>query len=221
MSGIEAIHVGKIYKTPKIETKVINDISLSIEDGEFVTITGPSGSGKSTLLYLLSGMEPLSQGTIKFYGEDLQTMSDQRLSEIRRKDTAFVFQFYNLLAGMTVVDNLLLPSLIQKAPVDEKRVDEILELVKLKNYRGAYPYELSGGQQQRVAVARAMYANPKVIFADEPTGNLDSENSKAVMDIFQEINRKLKTTIVMVTHSEKFAEYGTRMIKIVDGKIND
>ncbi|WP_024833302.1 ABC transporter ATP-binding protein [Ruminiclostridium josui] len=219
MEIIRAEGLKKIYKAGVVETEIIKGIDLSIQSGEFVTITGPSGSGKSTLLYLLSGMEPLTEGKVLFNNEDISEMDDAKLSLIRRKDMAFVFQFYNLLTEMSVTDNVLLPSLIMTNPLDDSRLQKMLQLVGLEQYGSKYPYELSGGQQQRVAIARALYTNPKVIFADEPTGNLDSVNSKKVMDIFKQINEQTGITIVMVTHSPKYADYGTQKIYLEDGRI--
>lgn len=219
MSIIKAEHINKVYETEEVKTEVIHDLSMQIEEGEFLTITGASGSGKSTLLYLLSGMEPLTKGKVLFMSKDLSNLSDKELSLERRTSMAFVFQFFNLLSEMTVQDNVLLPSLIKNGKIDEEWLMKVLDMVGLKEYSKKYPYELSGGQQQRVAIARALYMKPKIIFADEPTGNLDSVNSEKIMDLFVKINKKFKTTIVMVTHSDKFAEYGTRKIVIKDGAI--
>lgn len=219
MAIITGRNLRKIYKTGIVETEVIKNIDLDIQLGEFTTITGPSGSGKSTLLYLLSGMEPLSKGEVIFNDENLSEIDDSKLSLIRRKDMAFVFQFYNLLTEMNVTDNVLLPSLINSDPLELDQLKKVLDLVGLDGYEKHYPYELSGGQQQRVAVARAFYGKPKVIFADEPTGNLDSVNGKKVMDIFKRINEESGITIVMVTHSEEYANYGTRRIRLKDGEV--
>ncbi|MBB5197622.1 ABC transporter ATP-binding protein [Anaerocolumna cellulosilytica] len=219
MELIKAVNVRKTYIAGTVETEVIRGIDLTIKKGEFVTITGPSGSGKSTLLYLLSGMEPLSEGKVFLENEDISSMDDKKISLLRRKDIAFVFQFYNLLSEMNVTDNVLLPSLILPGAINTNRIKEVLKVVGLEKYERSYPYELSGGQQQRAAIARAIYSNPKVIFADEPTGNLDSENSQKIMDIFVKINKELGTTIVMVTHSEKFATFGTRTIQMGDGRV--
>ncbi|MBE6047538.1 MAG: ABC transporter ATP-binding protein [Clostridium sp.] len=219
MEIIKAEGLKKVYKTGTVENTVIHNLSLSIESGEFVTITGPSGSGKSTLLYLLSGMEPLTDGVVYLKGKDLTKMDDKEMSELRRTDMGFVYQFYNLLEEMNVADNVFLPSLIKEEKLDIDRLRKVLDMVGLSKYESSYPYELSGGQQQRVAIARALYTNPQVIFADEPTGNLDSVSSEQIMEIFMKINKEFKTTIIMVTHSDKFAEYGTRQIVMKDGVI--
>lgn len=219
MEIIKAEGLKKVYKTGTVENTVIHNLSLSIESGEFLTITGPSGSGKSTLLYLLSGMEPLTDGVVYLKGKDLTKMDDKEMSELRRTDMGFVYQFYNLLEEMNVADNVFLPSLIKEEKLDIDRLRKVLDMVGLSKYESSYPYELSGGQQQRVAIARALYTNPQVIFADEPTGNLDSVSSEQIMEIFMKINKEFKTTIIMVTHSDKFAEYGTRQIVMKDGVI--
>lgn len=219
MEIIKAEGLKKVYKTGTVENTVIHNLSLSIESGEFVTITGLSGSGKSTLLYLLSGMEPLTDGVVYLKGKDLTKMNDKEMSELRRTDMGFVYQFYNLLEEMNVADNVFLPSLIKEEKLDVDRLRKVLDMVGLAKYEKSYPYEMSGGQQQRVAIARALYTNPQVIFADEPTGNLDSNSSEQIMDIFTKINKEFKTTIIMVTHSDKFAEYGTRQIVMKDGVI--
>ena len=219
MEIIKAEGLKKVYKTGTVENTVIHNLSLSTESGEFVTITGPSGSGKSTLLYLLSGMEPLTDGVVYLKGKDLTKMDDKEMSELRRTDMGFVYQFYNLLEEMNVADNVFLPSLIKEEKLDIDRLRKVLDMVGLSKYESSYPYELSGGQQQRVAIARALYTNPQVIFADEPTGNLDSVSSEQIMEIFMKINKEFKTTIIMVTHSDKFAEYGTRQIVMKDGVI--
>lgn len=218
-SVIEAKNLKKVYKTGTVENTVIHNLSLSIKSGEFVTITGPSGSGKSTLLYLLSGMEPLTDGVVYLKGKDLTKMDDKEMSELRRTDMGFVYQFYNLLEEMNVADNVFLPSLIKEEKLDINRLRKVLEMVGLTKYEASYPYELSGGQQQRVAIARALYTNPEVIFADEPTGNLDSISSEQIMEIFKKINKEFKTTIIMVTHSDKLAKEGTRQIVMKDGQI--
>lgn len=219
MALIKAEHLKKNYKTGLVENTVISDLSLEINEGEFAVITGPSGSGKSTLLYLLSGMEPLTDGKVFIDGEELSSMNDKKISKLRREKVAFIYQFYNLLEEMNVTDNVFLPHLIGEDNLDIDRLNKTLEMVGLEKYSKAYPYELSGGQQQRVAIARALYSNPKVIFADEPTGNLDSVSAENVMNILKEINKKYKTTIIMVTHSEKFANYGTKKIYIKDGDV--
>ena len=219
MELIKASNLKKTFIKGSVVSEVIRGIDLTIEKGDFVTITGPSGSGKSTLLYLLSGLEPVSEGNIFIEQENITKMGDTELSLLRRNKLAFIFQFYNLLSEMNVIDNILLPKLIEKNKIDKEKIKEILKMVGLEKYEKSYPYELSGGQQQRVAIARALYANPEIIFADEPTGNLDSKTSAHIMELLSEIHAKKETTIVMVTHSEKYSKIGNRKICIEDGVI--
>ena len=219
MELIKASNLKKTFIKGSVVTEVIRGIDLTIEKGDFVTITGPSGSGKSTLLYLLSGLEPVSEGNIFIEQENITKMGDTELSLLRRNKLAFIFQFYNLLSEMNVIDNILLPKLIEKNKIDKEKIKEILKMVGLEKYEKSYSYELSGGQQQRVAIARALYANPEIIFADEPTGNLDSKTSAHIMELLSEIHAKKETTIVMVTHSEKYSKIGNRKICIEDGVI--
>ncbi len=217
MELIRVKNLKKTYHSGTVVTDVIKDIDLVVEKGDFVTITGPSGSGKSTLMYLLSGLEPVTGGEVFINQANITKMDDLELSALRREKIAFVFQFYNLLTEMSVTDNILLPSLIEKGKVDKDKIKDVLDLVGLNGYEYLYPYELSGGQQQRVAIARALYSNPEIIFADEPTGNLDSVSTANIMKLFQKINKERGTTIIMVTHSEKYASIGNKGIYVKDG----
>lgn len=219
MELIKVSDLKKSFTKGTVVTDVIKGIDLTIEKGDFVTITGPSGSGKSTLLYLMSGLEPVSEGQVFIDQENITKMDDVELSLLRRKKLAFIFQFYNLLSEMTVTDNILLPKMVEKEKIDTKKIEDILKMVGLEKYEKLYPYELSGGQQQRVAIARALYSDPEIIFADEPTGNLDSKNSEKIMELLRKINKKKGTTIVMVTHSEKYSTIGNKQIHIKDGVI--
>lgn len=219
MELIKVSDLKKSFTKGTVVTDVIKGIDLTIEKGDFVTITGPSGSGKSTLLYLMSGLEPVSEGQVFIDQENITKMDDVELSLLRRKKLAFIFQFYNLLSEMTVTDNILLPKMVEKGKIDTKKIEDILKMVGLEKYEKLYPYELSGGQQQRVAIARALYSDPEIIFADEPTGNLDSKNSEKIMELLRKINKKKGTTIVMVTHSEKYSTIGNKQIHIKDGVI--
>lgn len=220
MSIIKACDLCKVYSLGTVKTKIIKNVSLEIEKGDFVSIVGPSGSGKSTLLYLLSGMEPYTSGSIMLFDNEVKELSDAQKCEIRRSKLGFVFQFYNLIAEMNVMDNVLLPAIVDKVKIDEKRLDDILKMVGMEKYKTAFPHELSGGQQQRVAIARAIYTNPEIIFADEPTGNLDSVTGKEIMELFKKINETSGTTIVQVTHSEEYAKYAKTIITLVDGEID-
>ncbi|WP_294353257.1 ABC transporter ATP-binding protein [uncultured Clostridium sp.] len=219
MDIVRTENLYKEYNLGKIKTKVINNVTLSIKEKEFVSIIGPSGSGKSTLLYLLSGMEEKTSGSIYLLGKDIDKLSDKEKCDMRRNSIGFVYQFYNLISEMNVQDNILLPKLIDNEKIDVERLNKIVKLVSLEKHLKSFPYELSGGQQQRVAIARAIYANPKIIFADEPTGNLDYKTGQDVMELFKKINEEMGTTIIQVTHSLEHAKYANRIIKIVDGEV--
>ena len=197
------------------------DIDLTVEEGEFVSIMGPSGGGKSTLLYLLGGLDMPSAGTVCINGTDLSKLNDKELCKMRNEDIGFVFQFYNLVPNLNVEDNICLPLMIAgKSISDHKdRLDECLKIIGMEDKRKLTPRELSGGQQQRVAIARALVFDPKIIFLDEPIGNLDSKTGLRIMELFREINQKYNKTIVQVTHSEEAARYGTKLVKLVDGQI--
>lgn len=200
---------------------ILKDISIKINVGDFVSIMGPSGSGKSTLLYILGGLDKPSTGKVLMNGEDISKFSDDKQSVMRRRNIGFVFQFYNLIPNLNVEENILLPVLLDgnKTKDYKKELDNILEIVGLTERRKHTPKELSGGQQQRVAIARALINNPEIIFADEPTGNLDSKTGTEIMELLRKINRENKKTIIMVTHSMETAEYGNRVVNIKDGGI--
>lgn len=193
---------------------------MSVEQGEFVSLMGASGSGKSTLLYLIGGLDRNFRGNISVCGQDIGSLKDKKLSDLRLKNMGFVFQFYNLVMNLNVQDNILLPQTINGKKRSELKplLDEILEITGLTEKRKAMPSTLSGGQQQRVAIARAVLGNPSIILADEPTGNLDAASTKEIMELFRKLNREKGLTILQVTHSEQCAAYGTRTIRLEDGK---
>ncbi|MFY9175311.1 MAG: ABC transporter ATP-binding protein [Peptococcia bacterium] len=203
------------------EYLAINDVSLEVADTDFVGIIGESGSGKSTLLYLLSGLLAATKGSIFLDDTELTRVSDQELSYIRANYLGFVFQFHNLIPGLTVLENMELPLILtNKNPARyQKKIYDILEQVGLQDYIRQDVNELSGGQQQRISIARALVNDPKVIFADEPTGNLDSENSDNIIDLFGELNKEHKVSIIMVTHSHRTLKYCNKIIRISDGRI--
>ncbi|MBO4635768.1 MAG: ABC transporter ATP-binding protein [Clostridiales bacterium] len=217
---IEVNNVSKTFGKNGNLNHVLNGADLKVEEGEFVSLMGASGSGKSTLLYLIGGLDRDYQGTISLCGCDIGKMKDKALSDLRLKNIGFVFQFYNLVMNLNVEDNILLPQTIngKKRSDLKKDLDEILEITGLTEKRKALPATLSGGQQQRVAIARAVIGNPKVILADEPTGNLDSASSKEIMDLFKRLNQEKGLTFLQVTHSEKCAAYGTRTVILENGK---
>jgi len=212
--------VKKSFGTAKNLTQVLNSVNLTIDKGEFVSLMGASGSGKSTLLYLIGGLDRNFEGSITVCGKEISKLKEKILSRLRLEKIGFVLQFYNLVQNLNVRDNILLPSRVKGEPKKEleKRLDEILEITGLTNKRKSLPNELSGGEQQRVAVARAIIGNPTLLLADEATGNLDSKASTDVMNLFKRINEEKKLTILQVTHSSECANYGTRIIRLVNGK---
>jgi len=217
---IEVNNVNKSFGKNENINHVLNGASMSVDQGEFVSLMGASGSGKSTLLYLIGGLDRDFQGNISVCGNDIGSLKDSKLSDLRLKNMGFVFQFYNLVMNLNVSDNILLPQTINGKRKSElkKDLDEILEITGLTEKRKAMPNTLSGGQQQRVAIARAVLGNPSIILADEPTGNLDASSTKEIMELFQRLNKEKGMTILQVTHSEQCAEYGTRIVRIEDGK---
>lgn len=218
---IEGKNITKEYRMGDTVTKVLNGISIQITRGEFVSIMGPSGSGKSTLLYILGGLDNPTGGSVLLSGEDISKFDDERKSAMRRRSIGFVFQFYNLIPNLNVEENILLPVLLdgKNAKDYQKPLNTILEIVGLSDRRKHTPRELSGGQQQRVAIARALINSPEIIFADEPTGNLDSKTGTEIMMLLQEINRESNKTIIMVTHSVDAAAYSSQIVKVRDGMI--
>ena len=221
MAFIEAKHVAKMYGTKENPTYALRDVSFSVDSGEFVAIMGPSGSGKSTLLHILGFLDRHTSGEYHFDGKTIDDFSQDELAHVRNKKMGFVFQQYNLLARASVLDNVKLPFLysgIKKSLWDE-RAKERIEAVGLTHRISHTPAQLSGGEKQRVAIARALVNNPDVIFADEPTGNLDSKTGKGVMEIIQDLNMREKRTIILITHETYTAEHTKRIIYLRDGKI--
>lgn len=210
----------KIFTTEEVETTALNGIDLDIKDGEFVAIMGPSGCGKSTLLNILGLLDNPSEGSYDFYGTEVAKMSERQRAQHRKGNIGFVFQSFNLIDELTVFENVELPLLYLKTPAAERKekVEAALERMNMMHRRNHFPQQLSGGQQQRVAIARAVVAKPKLILADEPTGNLDSTNGEDVMKLLQELNNE-GTTIAMVTHSPYDAGFAHRVINLFDGKI--
>jgi len=219
---IETRNLIKKYTTEEVETTALHDINIKIESGEFVCVMGPSGCGKSTLLNVLGLLDSPSDGEFYFMGEEVAEYSENQRALLRKKNIGFVFQSFNLIDELTVYENIELPLYYLNVPTSErkKKVNQVLERTQLVPRKNHFPQQLSGGQQQRVAVSRAIISEPKLILADEPTGNLDSANGENVMTLLQELH-KSGTTIVMVTHSPSFAKYGERTIQLFDGKIVD
>lgn len=218
---IEAVKVNRSFVNGKETAHVLKDIDLTVKEGEFISIMGPSGSGKSTLLYLLGGLDMPTQGSVSINGTDLSKLKDKKLCAMRNEQVGFVFQFYNLVPNLTVEDNIALPLMIagKKRSNYKERLDWCLQIIGMEDKRKLTPRELSGGQQQRVAIARALVFDPKIIFLDEPIGNLDTKTGIKLMELFREINQKYNKTIVQVTHSESAAMYGTKLVRLVDGQI--
>lgn len=217
---IKTVDLAKVYQTDEVETTALNQVNIEIKEGEFVSVMGPSGCGKSTLLNVLGMIDNPSGGEYFFNGEEVGHLSERKRSNIRKHNLGFVFQSFNLIDELTVFENIELPMLYTKVPGPDrkKRVEELLEGMNIMHRRNHFPQQLSGGQQQRVAVARAIVNKPKVILADEPTGNLDSANGDEVMKLLTELNAS-GTTILMVTHSQYCAEFSNRIIRMLDGQV--
>ncbi len=221
MAILQAKQIAKTYGNKQTEQEVLKDIDLSIEAGEFVAIMGPSGSGKTTLLNVLSSIDYLTHGSIILDGQQLEKLSNKALSEIRKKDIGFIFQEYNLLHTLTVKENIMLPLSVQK--LDKKEMNEryqrITQALNIFEISDKYPSDISGGQRQRTSAARAFITYPKIIFADEPTGALDTKNTRDLLQRFQKINELYNATIVMVTHDPLAASFSERVIMLKDGQV--
>lgn len=217
---IKLTDLKKLYRTEEVETSAINNISLEVKAGEFVAIMGPSGCGKSSLLNILGLLDDMDEGSYLFNGTEISKYNEKMRADLRKQNVGFVFQSFNLIDELTVFENVELPLIYTKMPAAErkKKVEEMLEKVQIIHRRNHFPQQLSGGQQQRVAVARAVVNNPKIILADEPTGNLDSNSGNDVMRLLTQLNEQ-GTTIIMVTHSEHDARYSHRIVRMLDGQI--
>lgn len=216
MNLIEIKNVYKVYKTGKIKTTVLNNINLDIKKGEILVILGPSGSGKTTMLNVISGLDKITKGTIKYNGSVISKYRDAKMTRFRKKNLGFIFQTYNLLEHLNVYENVLVGASLGKAKSD---IDKIIDTVGLTKHKKKYMHELSGGEQQRVSIARALAKNPEVMFCDEPTGALDEKTGKVVLESLVEANVKIGTTMIIVTHNPGIALIGDRIIKMNSGKI--
>ncbi|MBC8374674.1 MAG: ABC transporter ATP-binding protein [FCB group bacterium] len=219
---IKTEKLNKIFRSEEIETTALNEIDLEINEGEFVSIMGPSGCGKSTLMNVLGLLDNASSGKYHFLGEEVSGYNEHQRADFRKANIGFVFQSFNLIDELTVFENVELPLLYLGIPATERkeRVQSMLDKMGVGHRSKHYPQQLSGGQQQRVAVSRALVTNPKIVLADEPTGNLDSSHGDEVMNLMKDLNAQ-GTTIVMVTHSPAYAAYGNRTVNLFDGKIAD
>ncbi len=217
---IQIENLMKVFRTEEVETTAINNISLNVKEGEFVAIMGPSGCGKSTMLNILGLLDNPSGGKFVFNNIDVTNFKERHRTNLRKSNIGFVFQSFNLIDELTVYQNVELPLVYQKVPAAQRKemVERALNRMDILHRRNHYPQQLSGGQQQRVAIARAVVTNPKIILADEPTGNLDSNNGKEVMNLLTELNKE-GTTIVMVTHSQSDAEHAHRIVNLLDGQV--
>ncbi|MCI6253169.1 MAG: ABC transporter ATP-binding protein [Bacteroidales bacterium] len=217
---IKLHNIKKIFRTEEIETWALREVSLEVKEGEFVAIMGPSGCGKSTLLNILGLLDNPTEGTYILNGRDVSTLKENERTDIRKGVIGFVFQSFNLIDELNVYENIELPLLYMKTPARERRqrIKAVMDRMAISHRRKHFPCQLSGGQQQRVAIARAVLSNPKLILADEPTGNLDSTNGREVMELLSRLHRE-GTTIIMVTHSQHDATYADRIVNLYDGQI--
>ena len=219
MALIEVKNLSKIYGSGEAEVKALKNINLNIEQGEFVAIVGPSESGKSTLLHLLGGVDKPSSGEVIIKGESIYKLREKELSILRRRKLGFVFQFFNLIPVLTAEENIEMPVLLDNGKIDKNYMNELLKLLGLEERRNHHPSELSGGQQQRVSIGRALANKPSIILADEPTGNLDSKNSKEVLELLKYCAKKYNQTLILITHDINIAKSADRVVTIEDGQI--
>jgi len=219
MEILKVENLNKIYGKGENEVKAVNNISFSVQKGEFVAIVGASGSGKSTLLHLLGGVDRPTSGRVFIDGQDIYRLNDEQLAIFRRRQVGLIYQFYNLIPILNVEENITLPCDLDGKEVKQEKLDEMLKTLKLENRRKHLPNELSGGQQQRVSIGRAIINNPAIMLADEPTGNLDSKASEEIISLLRLSNKKYNQTVIVITHDEKIALEADRVITIDDGRI--
>lgn len=212
-------HLSKVYGTGENAVRAVNDISFSIERGEFLAIIGPSGSGKSTLLHILGGVDRPTEGKVFLDGQDVYAQDEDHLAIFRRRQVGLIYQFYNLIPVLNVVENMTLPVLMDGRKVNQKWLNELMDVLGLRGREKNLPNQLSGGQQRRVSIGRALMNSPSVVLADEPTGNLDSKNSQEIMELLKTCNREYDQTLVVITHDESIAMQADRIIAIDDGRI--
>ncbi len=219
MEILSVSHLTKIYGEGETATRALDDVSFCIEEGEFVAIIGSSGSGKSTLLHLIGGVDRPTSGNVLLNGVDVYSRSDEELAVFRRREVGLVYQFYNLVPVLNVVENMTLPVALDGRTINTDRLDALLDRLALRGREGHLPRQLSGGQQQRVAIGRALMNAPAVVLADEPTGNLDTHNSCQIMQLLRDSNKELGQTMIVITHDEEIALAADRIIAIEDGRV--
>ena len=212
-------HLSKIYGKGDTEVRALDDVSFTVPKGQFVAIIGPSGSGKSTLLHILGGVDTPTDGHVYVDGTDITTLDETALAIFRRRQIGLIYQFYNLIPILTVEENMTLPLLLDDKKVDRAHFDSLVQVLGLQHRLGHLPSELSGGQQQRVSIGRGLMNNPAILLADEPTGNLDSKNSKEIVELLRQFNKALNQTVIIITHDERIALDADRVIAVEDGKI--
>ena len=212
-------HLTKVYGSGNTAVTALNDVSLTVEAGEFVAIVGSSGSGKSTMLHMIGGVDRPTSGTVYLNGQDVFARSDEQLAVFRRREVGLVYQFYNLVPVLDVVENMTLPVLLDGRPVNQKRLENMLHVLGLEGREHHLPNQLSGGQQQRVAVGRALMNSPAIVLADEPTGNLDTKNSAEIMALLRKSNAQLGQTLIVITHDEDIALSADRVVTIEDVRV--
>jgi len=219
MEILKIENLTKVYGSGENEVRALDGVSFSVEKGEFLTIIGPSGSGKSTLLHILGGVDRPTSGKVWLDGQDVYAQNEEQLAIFRRRQVGLIYQFYNLIPVLNVVENMTLPVLLDGRKVNEERLNELVETLGLSGRKNNLPNQLSGGQQQRVSIGRALMNAPAVVLADEPTGNLDSRNSQEIVELLRQSNVKYKQTLIVITHDESIALQADRIIAIEDGRI--
>ena len=219
MEILRVEHLSKIYGKGENEVRALDDVSFSVEKGQFVAIIGPSGSGKSTLLHILGGVDRPTAGKVFLEGQDVFAQNEDQLAIFRRRQVGLIYQFYNLIPVLNVTENITLPVLMDGRKVNQERLDDLLTTLALKGRENHLPNQLSGGQQQRVSIGRALMNSPAVVLADEPTGNLDSKNSQEIVELLKLSNKQYGQTLIVITHDETIALQADRIITIEDGKI--
>ena len=218
MEILKVENLSKVYGKGDNQVKALDNVSFGVEKGQFVAIIGPSGSGKSTLLHILGGVDVPTSGKVYMDGQDVYAQNEEQLAVFRRRQVGLIYQFYNLIPVLDVTENITLPVLLDGRKVNKERLEELLDILKLKGREKHLPNQLSGGQQQRVSIGRALMNSPAVVLADEPTGALDSKSGEQIMELFQKLNEE-GVTIVMITHDPHIASNAKRMVKIIDGEI--